>query len=137
MSMSNFLEDTIIKATLMGEAWALSTNPTIEIALFQGSPGEDTITNEVAGNAYARQDVTGGFTKSIVGGVTKAVNTAAIEFPVATPAGWGSAVTHFAIVTTIGETDYMLYIGTLTPEQTINLNGQLVISAGTLEIILD
>lgn len=137
MSMSNFLEDTIIKATLMGEAWAITTNPVLKVALFQGDPGEASITNEVSGNAYVRQTITGGFTKSIVAGVTKATNTADITFPVATPAGWGAAVTHFAIIATISATDYMLYIGTLTPEQVINLNGQLIIAAGTLEVILD
>lgn len=135
--MSDFLEDTIIKATLMGEAWAIPTNPVLKVALFQGAPGEDAITNEVSGNAYARQTITGGFTKSIVNGVTKAVNTADITFPVATPAGWGTAVTHFAIIATISEVDYLLYIGTLTPEQVVNLNGQLIITAETMQIILD
>lgn len=137
MSMSNFLEDTVVKATLMGEAWAIPTNPVLTVALFQGDPGEAAITNEVSGNAYARQTVTGGFTKSIVNGVTKAVNTADITFPVATPAGWGAAVTHFAIIATITATDYLLYIGALTPTQVINLNGQLIIKAGTLEVVLD
>lgn len=137
MSMSDFLEDSIIKATLMGEVWAISENPVLKVALFQGDPTEDAISNEVSGNAYERQTITGGFTKSVVNGVTKAVNTADITFPVATPAGWGAAVTHFAIIATISATDYMLYIGTLSPEQTINLNGQMVIDAGTLEVVLD
>jgi len=128
--MSNFLEDTIIKATLCGEAWGIATDPALTIALYQGDPGEGSPANEVSGNNYSRQTIT--FTKSIVNGVTKAYNTAQIDFPVAS-GNWGAAVTHFVI---FADTD-PLYPGTLTPEQVINENGQLIIAAETLEIILD
>lgn len=130
MSMSNFLEEVIIDAVLMGQAWGIATNPTLTIALFQGDPGEGSPLNEVSGNGYARQSIA--FTKSTTGGLVKAVNTADIEFPVAT-GPWGADVTHFAI---FADTD-MVYAGELTPVQNINTNGQLVITAGTLEIIHD
>ena len=129
MSKSNFLEEAIIGSVLLGEAWPITPNPTLTVSLHTADPGEITPANEVSGGSYARAAVT--FTDGTVGGVTKAVNTADVVFPVAT-ASWGT-VTHFVIWAGANP----VYTGALTPTQAINTNGQLTIDAGTLEVSED
>jgi hypothetical protein len=124
MSKTNFLEESILNSVLLGQAFA----PTgaLTIGLFTADPGEGTPANEVSGNNYARQSVE--FTSNYSGGITKCYNTSDITFPIAS-GNWGT-VTHFVI---FKGTD-AVYVGSLSPTQTINTNGQLKILATTLEI---
>jgi len=92
---SDYLENEVLDHILggAGGAWTAPTN--IYIALFTASTGleANNPTSEVSGGAYARKDVTSGFSAAS-GGATS--NSAEQAFTQAT-ASWGT-VSHAAIV---------------------------------------
>lgn len=92
---SDYLENELLDHILQGTsgAWTAPTN--IYIALFTASTGleANNPTAEVTGGAYARKDVTGGFSAAASGATS---NTAEEAFTQAT-ASWGT-VSHAAIV---------------------------------------
>lgn len=85
---STFLEDELYDHVLRNAAY---TSPaTIRVGAFTSTAtlGEleaGTLTNEVSGNAYARQAITFGAPSNGVGS-----NSAAVTFPTATPGNWGT-----------------------------------------------
>ena len=93
-SMTDYLEDLLLEQVLNGVAAPVSG--TVYAALFSGAT-TDALTSggaaqlELAGDGYARVGVTSGFT--VTAGT--AVNTARVDFPVAT-ADWQDA-THVAL----------------------------------------
>jgi hypothetical protein len=92
-AMSNYLEDALLSHVLDGVS--MSSPASVYVGLFTDDPTDAGSGTEVTGGAYARVQMTGGWT---VSGTTptQATNTAAITFPTATDGTWGTA-THFGI----------------------------------------
>lgn len=130
-AISDYLEAKIINWAL--RAAAMGTAPAnVYIALHTADPG-DTGASEVTGNAYARVAVstTGGWSDpGATSGATE--NAAAITFPQATPAGWGT-VTHVSVwdAATAGN---MLFRGALAASKTVAANDRVEFAAGALDI---
>lgn len=131
-AFSNYLEEKIVdwslRATAMGSAPA-----SVYVALHTGDPGETGANNEVSGNAYARVQVTAGFSAHGAAGPTS--NSAEILFPTATPAGWGT-VSHWSIhdASSAGN---CLYKGALTTSRNVQADDSFRFAAGALQITLD
>lgn len=127
MSMSNYLENALINATLRGVSY---TSPaTVYITLYTSDPTESDSGTEVSGGSYARQAITFG---APTDGTT--TNSDNVTFPEAT-ADWGT-VTHFGIkdASTAGN---LLYSAALTTPQVINTGGVLQFPIGQITVTLD
>jgi hypothetical protein len=100
------------------------------LALFTAAPTDAGGGTEVSGNAYARQAISFG---NASGG--QVANDAVLNFPAATPAGWGTivAVAIFDAVTA----GNMLYWALLSPNQTIGINGILSFPVGQIVVTDD
>ena len=128
-AFSDYLEGKIAQFMFKNNAEAFATpGDGLYVALFVGDDGLEagTITSEVDGGAYARQQVAAaGWTRT--GGAVE--NTADIEFPVAT-AAWG-IVSHVAIMDadTGGN---VLYHGALTATRDVGDGDQFKFAAGDL-----
>ena len=128
MAMSDYLEAKILDHVLNNNAFVAPTS--VYIALFttlQDDAGTAGV--EVSGGAYARQQVTGGFT--ISGTATRAGLTAEVAFPTAT-ASWGTIVgLGIYDALTAGN---LLYHGALTASKTINVDERFILPADGLGI---
>lgn len=125
MSKTNYLENAIVNHVLRNTAY---TSPTsVHIGLFTAAPGEAGGGTEVSGNAYARQAVTFGAPTDGV-----CLNTALVQFPIATPSGWGT-VTHFAIfdAATGGN---MLYHAALGASLVVNASTRVEFAIGQISV---
>ena len=132
MAMSDFLEDTLLEMVLNSVAY---TEPAaVYIGLFTADPGDPGGGTEVSvgGTAYARQAMTQGWT--VAGTATRAGNSAAVTFPVAT-ASWGT-VTHMAIFDNVSGGN-MLFHGALAASKTVDTNDQVSFPADDLGVTLD
>lgn len=131
-AFSDYLEDQIINRWLRNTAGA-GVPANVYVSLHSADPG-DTGASELSGNAYARVAVstTGGFSAPAAGATE---NAAEILFPVATPAGQGTA-THFGIwdAATVGN---LLFRGVLTASKVIATGDRFRFGPGTLDIALD
>ena len=129
MAMSDFLEDTILEMVLNSVAY--SEPASVYVALFTAAPSDSGGGTEVSGGAYARQQMTAGWTVS--GVATRASNTAAVTFPVAT-ASWGT-VTHIGIfdALTVGN---LLFHGALTTSKVVGIDDQVEFPADSLGVTL-
>jgi hypothetical protein len=85
MSLTDYGEEKVMNHVFYGTVFTKPTN--WYVGLFTVSPGESTPGTEVTGNGYTRMPVTFG---QYTTGHT--VNTVAITFPAATPAGWGNVI---------------------------------------------
>ncbi|MBA2666086.1 MAG: hypothetical protein H0U69_03505 [Trueperaceae bacterium] len=128
-AMSDFLESALAAHIFKNTAFATPGN-SLFVAAFVGDNGLEagTLTSEVAGGAYARQQVVAaGWTQT--GGVV--ANTAAVEFPLAT-ASWGT-VTHVAIMSAITGGNVLVH-GLLASSRVIGNGDQLKFAAGDLTL---
>jgi hypothetical protein len=128
MSMSDNAENRVLTWLLTASAVTRPTSWTV--GLFTAAPSDAAGGTEVAGNAYARQSVT--FTISGTN-PTQAANSAQIEFPAATPSGWGT-VTHAAIFDNAGT---QIWWGPLAASNTIAANDIFRFAAGAIVLTLD
>lgn len=129
-AFSNYLEEKIADWSLRATAMP-STPASVYVALHTGDPGETGASNELSGNAYARVQVTAGFT-AISSGSTQ--NSAEILFPTATGT-WGT-VSHWSIwdASSAGN---CLYKGALTSSRNVQSGDAFRFAAGALVITLD
>jgi hypothetical protein len=107
MSYTNYLENKILGHVFGGVAY---TAPTKYVGLFTAAPGEAGGGTEVVGNGYARQTST----YSVTGNV--ASNSATIEFPTATGAGWGT-LTYLAIFDAVSGGNMLAYAQLTFPRE--------------------
>lgn len=132
-AFSDYLEQKIVDWSLRNTA--MGTAPTsVWVALHSADPGDAGASNEISGNAYAREEVstTGGWTAHGTGGPTE--NVAEILFPTATPSGWGT-VSHFSIWDAVSGGN-CLYKGALTTPRTVAASDTFRFVAGALQITL-
>lgn len=108
----------------------LAANKLVYTGLFTVAPDESSAGTEVAGNAYARQPITWG---AAAGGAIS--NTALVQFPSPTPAGWGAVVGHGFFVAVSGGT--CMGYADQTPSKTINIGDDVEFAIGDLDFTLD
>jgi len=128
MSMSNYLENTLLNHSLKGAPY-VQPSGNLFIALYTSDPTDTDTGTEVSGNAYARQIVT--FGASVSGSAT---TSADVNFPVTTGA-WGT-ITHAGIRDALTGGN-LLYSGILSVAQSVLTSNQFVIKAGQFTITLD
>ena len=127
MSISNYLENKILDATLRNVAY---TSPaTVYLALFTTDPTDAGTGTEVSGGSYARKAVTFGAASN--GAVS---NSADVLFDIAT-ANWGT-ITHVGVYDALTAGN-LFYHGAVTTSKTINTDDQYKMPAGDLTITLD
>lgn len=127
MSMSDYLETTIINHILRGTSF--SSPSSRYIALYTSDPTDADTGTEVSGGSYARQACT--FVAPI-NGVTS--NSAIVAFPVAT-ANWGT-ITHFGIRSAVTGGN-LWYSGALTTPKEVLTDTQLQFLVGQLTVTMD
>lgn len=130
--MSDYLEDSLT-GWFRGTAFPAATG-SLYVALFTAAPSDSGGGTEISGNAYARQALSkaaGSWTLGAAGS-GNITNTAAITFPAATPALWGT-VTHFALfdALTVGN---MIVWGALTASKAVGVGDVFQFAAGQLSI---
>lgn len=132
---SDYLENKVLDHVLGNTAFTQPT--TLYLGLWTADDGLEsgTITSEVSGGSYARQDIdvdgsSGAFDTSSGGSSS---NTQTITFPAAT-ANWGT-ITHVAVMdaSTGGN---VLFHGAVTTSKTIESGDTFQVSAGNLTISL-
>jgi len=124
---TTFLSNKILDHALRNTAY---TPPaTVYLGLFSVAPTDAGGGTELTGNAYARQAIS---FSAAAGSATS--NSAAIDFPVATPGAWSAAVAFGIFDAPTGGN--LLYWGTLT-SVTIAANEFLRIPAGDLDVTDD
>ena len=125
-AMSNYLENTLVNATLRNTAYTSPT--TVYVGLFTTDPTDAGSGTEVSGGSYVRQSAT--FAAPSNGASS---TSADVTFPQAT-ANWGT-VTHFGIfdASTAGN---LMYHGALTTSKTIETGDVFKISSGNLTVTL-
>jgi len=124
--MSNYLENTLINATLRNTSY---TSPaTVYVALYTTDPTDADTGTEVSGGSYARTAVTFGAPSNGV-----STNSAAVEFPTCT-SSWGT-ITHIGIrdASTSGN---LLYHTALTTSKVIDVDDIFRITTGNLSVTL-
>jgi hypothetical protein len=128
-AMSDYLEDALLSHVLDGVSM---TSPTsVYVGIHNTDPTDADSGTEVTGGSYARVTMTGGWT---VSGTTptEATNTAAIIFPTATDATWGTA-THFGIYDA-ATTGNLLIHGALTASKAIGDGDTFEFAIGNLVV---
>ncbi len=132
---SGYMSNKIIDHMLRAQAY---TPLTVYVALFTASTGleSNNPTDEVSGNAYARQ--TTGLSASNGG---TASNTTDITFPAATPGTWGT-VSHLALVDHVSATNWgtgvnVLMWSQLDTPKSIDAGDTFKINATYLTVTID
>lgn len=126
---SDYLENAIGNAVLRNTTY---TSPaTVYLGLLTATPSDSAAGTEVSGNAYARQAVTFG-SPSPAGTFA---NSGVVNFPAATPSGWGTIVA-------VGVYDALsagnlLYWAALSPNQVVGVNGVLSFPVGQIVVTED
>jgi hypothetical protein len=130
---SDFLENAVLAKVF--NATAFPATPTVYLALYTAAPTDAGGGTEVSGNAYARVAVTANTTNFPAPSGGSISNGTAINFPQATPAGWG-VVTHFGIfdASTSGN---LLYWGVLSSSKTVDALDTLSFAISALTITED
>jgi hypothetical protein len=131
-AFSDYYEDAIA-AWVRGTTFPAATG-SLYCALFTAAPSDSGGGTEVSGNAYVRQTLskaTGTWTLGSAG-TGQISNTAAITFPAATPAGWGT-ITHFGLfdASTAGN---LIVHGALTASKAIGIGDVFQFAIGQLII---
>lgn len=133
-AFSEYLEDKLLRHTLLGEAYVSPAQ--LYIALFITPTGDlEGVGTEVAGNGYQRIRVTFAVPRADVDGSTYCANDTDLRSPQPSNAPWG-LVSHFAIYdAAIGGN--LLYHGALQEPRQIEGNDLFFVAAGDLKIKLD
>lgn len=124
--MSNYLENTLVNATLRGTAYTAPT--TVYMALYTTDPTDADSGVEVTGGAYVRQPST--FVVPADGATSLSAN---VTFPQAT-AGWGT-VTHIGLRDALTGGN-LLYYTSLTTARAVLSGDTLGFLSGQLPITL-
>lgn len=136
MSKSDYFENALLDLIFNGTAIpdiaqddGSSPAVNLTIALHTASPGEsgDQTTNEATYSGYARQSVS-----RSSGGFTVSGNQVTFNSDVTFPASATTAaqtITHFSIGTGVG--DKMLYFGTVSPNISVDIGFQPVLSSAS------
>lgn len=127
MSMSNYLENLVLNATLRHNAF---TPPATYIGLFTACSGDGVYVTEVVGASYARQS--GVFYAPDASGMCS--NSGVIQFSEATTA-WGT-ITHGGIYD-VGTSGNLLYWATINSNRTIASGDTFQIPDRGFRITLD
>jgi hypothetical protein len=130
--MSDYFEDAI-KEWFRGTTFPAATG-SVYCGLCTAAPSDSSFGTEVSGNAYARQALSkaaGTWTAGSAGS-GQISNTAAITFPAATPAGWGT-ITHFVIADASTAGNLIIW-GALTASKAIGIGDVFQFAAGQLVI---
>lgn len=135
---TDYLEMKLLQHLFGTTAFTRPTN--ISIGLFTVAPTVDAGTggSEVVGNAYARQSISqldASWTGLPTAGAGAIDNAAAITFPAATPAQWGTIVA--VGVWDAASAGNLLMWGTVTPNKTVGINDVISFAIGALDITLD
>jgi hypothetical protein len=129
-ALSDWAENALI-AWLLDNA-AAATRPTAwYVSLHTGSPGETGASNELSGNGYARQEVTGGFTIS----TNTATNGGLLTFGPNTSSNWGT-VSHVGVWDAVSAGNCLVK-GALTASKAATVGDSITIAAGELDIDLN
>jgi hypothetical protein len=126
MSISNYLEDSILEFFLRNDADTFTPAATIYLSLHTADPGE-TGADECTGGSYARQSIAFGAASS--GAVA---NTGAISFtgmPAAT-------VTHVALWDA-SSTGNCYWSGALTAPKTVGAGDTVSFAIGEVDVSID
>lgn len=127
-AMSDFMETKVLEHFLDGTSF---TSPaSVYVALFNTDPTDDGSGTEVTGGAYARVQMTGGWTVS----GDNATNTAAITFPTATDGTWGVA-THFGIFDASSGGNLLIH-GSLTESKDVGDGDTFEFVIGNLSVTM-
>lgn len=134
MGFTDYLENALLNHTFRGVAYTSPT--TLYLALYTASPSENGGGTEVSGNAYARQVVTFGAPGS-PGTATagQILNSNTVNYPAATPAGWGTVTAVGVFDSLTGEN--LLTYGALTAPKTVNAGDPASFAIGTILLTLD
>jgi hypothetical protein len=127
-AMSNFMETKVLEHFL--DATSFTSPSSVYVALFTDDPTDAGSGTEVTGGAYARVQMTGGWT---VAG-DNATNTAAVTFPTATDGTWGTA-THFGIFDASSGVELLIH-GVLTDPKTIGDGDTFEFAIGNLSVTM-
>jgi hypothetical protein len=133
MSMSNAMENDVLKMSLVGTdpSWRAGAN--VYLALFTADPTEAGVfTNEATFTGYARVSMTKA-TAWTDGGSTFS-NAGLVQFPQCT--GGSNTITHFAICT-LSTAGQILYSGALNSPLAISNGIQPQFSIGSITVNLD
>lgn len=135
--MSDVLENEILNRYLRNTT-AITPSATVYAALHTAAGASESnaawaATETANSNGYARTALTFGSAAS--GGAIS--NTAACTFPVATPAGYASAITHMGIwdSATYGGGNILFYTA-LDSSVTVNLNDQVSFAIGAVSVTM-
>jgi len=129
MSKTNYLEDELLDHVLRNAAFSSPT--AVYVGLLTADPTEAGLTtNEVTGNAYAREEVTFGAPSS-----GTCTNSGLVTFTTASGGNWGT-VTHFGIFDLVSGGN-MLYHNSLTADKTINDGDTATIAIAALSVSED
>ena len=128
--MSSYLEDALLKATLLNTAFTTVATP--YVSLHTADPTDAGSGAEVSGGSYARQSASFG-TPSVVGSSYRADTDADVTFPTAT-ASWGT-VTHIGIWNAASG-GQLLYHTPLDSSKTIDSGDIFKITTGNLTVAL-
>lgn len=135
---SNYLEEKTLNHILqnVSESGASYTAPAnVYVSLHTGSPEEDDSgSNEITGNDYARQTVTFG-NVSVVANVCSVSSNVAVTFPQANGA-YSANVTHIGIYDA-SSTGNLMFYGALSTEKQVTDGDVFQINSGSLTITLD
>jgi hypothetical protein len=123
---SNFLETSLFNHTLRNTAYTSPATIRCCLATSVGTTAEleaGTLTNEVSGNAYARQAITFGAPTDGAGS-----NSGAVTFPTATPSGWGTI--RFSFIADAAAAGNVLIYTQLDADVTINAGNTFQFNVG-------
>jgi hypothetical protein len=126
---SDYLENAVLNHVLRNTA--LTSPTTVYLGLLTATPSDSAAGTEVSGNAYARQAVTFG-APSPAGQVA---NSGVVNFPAATPSGWGTIVA--TAIYDASSAGNMLYWAALSPNQVVGVNGVLSFPIGQIVVTED
>jgi len=126
--MSSYLEDALLKATLLNTAFTTVATP--YISLHTADPTDDGSGAEVSGGSYARTSASFATASGTGGSVA---TDADVTFPTAT-ASWGT-VTHIGIWDA-SSSGNLLYHTALDSSKTIDTGDIFKISSGNLTVTL-
>lgn len=123
---SNYLETNLFNHVLRNTAYTSPATIRCGLASSSATGAEleaGTLTNEISGNAYARQSITFGSPTDGVGS-----NTSAVTFPTATPSNWG--VVRFTFIADAASAGNVLIYTQLDADVTINAGNTFQFNVG-------
>jgi hypothetical protein len=127
-AMSNFMETTVLEHFL--DATSYTSPASVYVGIHNTDPTDDNSGTEVTGGAYARVQMTGGWTVA----ADNATNTAAVTFPTATDGTWGTA-DYFGIYDASSGVELLIH-GALTSGKTVGDGDTFEFAIGNLSVTM-